>query len=219
MGALEGRNRRFMKSPRAGLDVTNFPIHAWSEGGEFFFRATMADPQTKKSFGPWWFSNNGEGRFDLSGSRGTLYGGHDEQSAIFEKLGPRRDEYPISHTNLKEYYVWRLPVDRSTRLASMCDVRSQSYGITNEIGDMTPYDIPQDWAEYFDNRGFHGIRFKSRFDTRVVCHGIALFGDAGARNWAADFICRLDDQRIVEMLEDAGYFVPLPPTLAELTVL
>src|SRR4029450_991876 len=43
---------------------------------------------TTSGLGPWWFSSDAHGRFDLAPPRGTCYLADDEVTALLEGLGP-----------------------------------------------------------------------------------------------------------------------------------
>lgn len=209
------------RMPDPDMDFSDFPVFIWPDEKQTFYRIAGEDPETGKSLGPWWFSNTGRGRFDLSGEWGTLYAGHDELAGILEKLGFYRAEgLPITYGMLKMLHIWKLSAPfTDTRLAAMCSIRSGSYGVTNEIGDSCPYNITQAWAERLADEVFHGIRYKTRFDTRVVCYGIALFGKAGAHDWNAEYLCDGADDRILKMFQDAGVTVIQPPTFSSMEVI
>lgn len=88
---------------------------------------------------------------------------------------------------------------------------------------MTPYIVPQMFADLFDDvvngrrRVFGGIRFRSRFDTGAAARGVALFGDEGLLATPSSTVRGVDDVLIRE-LSALGVVVADPPALAQLDI-
>ena len=119
------RQRPAQGRPSGALD--GFPKRRLARATALF-RAHRADR------GPWWFGNDGGGRFDLAAPRGTCYVGLDPCSAVRERLGPvlgSRREVPASLLEEAVVSVLRLPEPRD-----VADVQARSagsFGVTREL--------------------------------------------------------------------------------------
>jgi hypothetical protein len=197
------------RSPAVSLD--GFPSRRHSE--EVYRAARRA---------PWWFCTCGDCRFDLDPRTppelGTLYSGVDPITGVLETIGPEMTR-PITRTFLAERTVWMLAYDRPLELADLCDDAAVGFGVTNELSSMTPYDVPQAWARAFADDGWDGIAYRTRFSTGAQATGIALFDEAGAKNWPAVQYCRAEDSDIVEALDVRHIRVDDVPSAAALTIL
>jgi hypothetical protein len=79
---------------------------------------------------------------------------------------------------------------------------------------MTPYTIPQLFTALFDRvmdgrrrRRFHGIRYRTRFDTGGTAQGLALFDDGGEKQWKTLTCQPIDD----ELLRSISGTLPVAP--------
>ncbi|MBI2709961.1 MAG: RES domain-containing protein [Actinobacteria bacterium] len=159
----------------------------------------------------WWFSSDASGRFDLDPPEGTCYLATDSYAAIREatRLGPVSTEWVRAHERRDVE-----PVDGRARLAATTRLAAGSFGVTNELATIVPYDLPRRWAAAFRAAGFDGIRHVLRHDQRARPSGVALFGPAGAAD--------LPDGRrralTVADVERAGVTVLPPPLSSALTV-
>lgn len=107
-------------------------------------------------------------------------------------------------------------------LANLSSRKALGFKVTNELSDMTPYDIPRASAALFDRvtrggrRAFDGIRFRSRFDTGATTRGVALFGDHGEHKAWTSAAVREVDEGLLQELRALGVVVVDPPALADL---
>ena len=201
--------------PNPRLDWPRFPSSTLADGRRLFRAARRS---------PWWFCACGGCRFDLRPPRGTCYLGTDPVSALLESIGVEWTAgRPLSPAFLLQRRVYTWAVTRPTRLADLVSRRAVGFNVTNELSAMTPYAVPQLFAELFDRvlsgrrRAFDGIRFRTRFDTAPAPRGIALFGDAGLLTAPPSAVRDVDDE-LVEELGALGVLVQDPPGLADLDV-
>lgn len=144
------------------------------------FRAHLADRS------PWWFGNDGGGRFDLPAPQGTCYTALDAETAVRERLGPvlgSRTEVPESA--LAGVVVSRLRLPHGRTAADLQSRGAARFGVTRELESMVPYAVPQAWARAFATAGFGAVSYGPRF-TPGDCTAVALFGPQGVAPWAQD---------------------------------
>jgi hypothetical protein len=174
---MTARERTAQGPPPAAL--TGFPAYHLGTDTDVF-RAHGADR------GPWWFGNDGGGRFDVAAPRGTCYVALDPLSALRERLGPvLGPAQAVPESLLEECVVSRL---RAVAHCDLADVQSRgaaAFGVTRELESMVPYAVPQAWARAFDSAGFDGVRYGPRF-TPGESSAVALFGAQGAADWPTD---------------------------------
>lgn len=159
--------------------LTGFPTRAVT-GLTDLFRAHDAQRS------PWWFGNDGGGRFDLPSPRGTCYAALDAESALRERLGPvlgARAQLPESA--LADVVVSRLRLSESRDVADLQSRRAARFGVTRELESMVPYAVPQAWARALAAAGFGGVQYGPRF-TPGDCSALGLFGPEGAAGWPED---------------------------------
>ena len=136
--------------------------------------------------GPWWFGNDGGGRFDLPAPHGTCYTALDADSAVRERLGPvigGRNSMPESA--LVDTVVSRLHVPAPVDAADLQERGAAAFGVTRELETMVPYAVPQAWARALHAAGWGGVAYGPRF-TPGPSTAVALFGDHGVRDWPDD---------------------------------
>lgn len=156
--------------PPEGLDLGDFPPTSFD--GSLF----RAHHRVK---GAWYFSNRAEGRFDLSGERGTCYLAETVGAAVRERVGEQfATGRAIAPEDARSMVVSELEV-RVLRVADLESPDVALYPITSELTSMEDYRVPQAWARAFDDGGFNGVRYRGRF-SYVVGDSWALFGPAGA---------------------------------------
>lgn len=126
----------------------------------------------------WWFSSDGESRFDLSPPRGTAYAADDPLGSFAEVF---QDMTLVSDADVAARRLSELHVPRRVRLADCTDSRARGFGCTGEIHTTVDYELTQRWAEAFAEGGFAGIRYLVRHDPAQRQVGIALFGEAGVQ--------------------------------------
>jgi hypothetical protein len=208
---MNTRARVVQRAPSMSLSLEGFPSR--HHRGAVYRAARRA---------PWWFCTCGDCRFDLDGGApaglGTLYSGVDPITGVLETIGPEMSR-PVTRAFLAERTIWMLAYDRPLDVADLCDDAAVGFGVTNELSSMTPYDVPQAWARVFAEAGWDGIAYRTRFSTGPHATGIALFDEAGAKDWVAVQYCRADDAEIVVALEERHITVDEIPPAAALTIL
>jgi len=150
----------------------------------------------RRAKSPWWFSSDGTGRFDLTGSRGTCYLADAAAAALREALGESLVKAGvIDFAELDPRVVSVLRVQSPLSLADTTSPTAANHGITKEISTVS-YSVPQAWArawahegidgEGIDGAGMDGVRYAGRFSTAHRDRCYALFGPAGASSAPAD---------------------------------
>lgn len=140
---------------------------------------------------PWWFATaratGTDGRFDLPDPHGTCYLASTEAGAVRERWGRNlvRHGYVMA-ADADTTDVSALTVPRQHRLADTVSSKAANYRMTREIGTVTPYTLPQEWAVAFQTIGYEGIRYEPRFSTGSRDLAYAIFGDKGPRTWPDD---------------------------------
>ena len=171
------REQQAQRVPTTPLDA--FPVHRVTTERDLY-RAHHVDR------GPWWFGNDGGGRFDLAASAGTCYTAYDPESAVRERLGPvlaGRTLLPASA--LEDAVVSRLRLPADVDVADLQSRRAAGFGATRELETMVPYAVPQAWARALAAAGHGGVRYGPRF-TPGDASAVALFGEEGQRDWPQD---------------------------------
>ncbi len=132
---------------------------------------------------PWWFDGAGAGRFDPTGT-GSCYLGTDRLAGLLEVLGLEMSGGTVHIDDLTTRSVYPLdPTHLPTPIANLAHRRATGYGVTNELSTMTPYHLPQQWATALLEAGFHGLRYRTRFDPGPAARGLAIFGPTGLNPW------------------------------------
>lgn len=162
---------------------------------------------TTSGLGPWWFSSNAHGRFDLAPPRGTCYLADDEVGALLEVLGP---VVVVSTEWAARLSLWHLGLPHHCRAADTTVRVARGFGVTAEIATITPYDLPQRWAAAFAASGHEGVRYRVRHDPGGS-RALALFGAAGERRWPRGRRQELAPPILSRLAAGAGVRVaPLP---------
>ena len=200
---MSDRERVAQAAPTTSLG--GFPTHR-VETSTDLFRAHSGE------LGPWWFGNEGGGRFDLPSPRGTCYTALDPGSAVRERVGPvLGGAVAVPESLLEDVVVSRLRLPAGRDVADVQSTAAGGFGVTRELETMVPYAVPQLWAQAFDRAGHGGVRYGPRF-TPGECSAVALFDDEGAKPWA-------QDPQPVPAASAAGAPSVLPtPRLGDLTV-
>jgi len=158
-----------------------------------------------------------QGRFDLPVPEGTCYLASTAQAAARERVGPDiAASGRVADSILRDRVVSALELPADARAANLdSDRASDRYGITAELSVMTPYAVPQAWAVALRSAGFDGIVGQLRF-TLSRHHGLALFGQSGARpDWRSDPAPQL----LVDVVRDMGVRVISPPDDDQVSVI
>lgn len=204
------RRQVAQKPPPDDLDLTDFPRDTPTSP---VFRAHNVE------YGPWFFSNTADGRFNLFDSRGTCYAADDITTAVRERLGESCVESKrVSWDDATAMRISSLRLPEAFTAAAVSDPAASSFPVTAEMTTMTDYEVTRLWARKFDRDGFDGVHYRSRFLLTSEPSSWAVFGDAGA-----------DQSRPVEQLavldgrtacREAGLTVTEPPptSAAGLTV-
>ncbi len=174
MGSVIDRQQPAQQRPPDDADLRAFPRRTLP-AGDVWWR------QHRESVGPWWFSSDGSGRFDLEPPNGTCYLASSASAAIRERVGPdmvARGAIPASL--LTGRVVSRLRLPKRVRAANLDAAGAAKLGVSRELAVMVPYSIPRAWAAALAATRFDGVVANLRFSPgRSV--GLALFGKAGER--------------------------------------
>jgi hypothetical protein len=174
---MTSRERTALGPPPPSL--SGFPAYLVDTEADLF-RAHAAE------LGPWWFSSDGTGRFDLAPPRGTCYTALDPLSALRERLGPVLGaSQAVPESLLEASVVSRLRLPAAREVADVQDGGAAAYGVTREIESIVPYAVPQAWARAFAEAGCGGVKYGPRF-TPGECSAVAVFGDEGVTDWPVD---------------------------------
>jgi hypothetical protein len=187
-------------------ELAGFPV--WHvHAGSVLCRVTSA------GLGPWWFSSEAHGRFDLPPPRGTCYLADDEVGALLEVLGPIMI---VSRTWARRLSIWHLPLPHQCTAADITVREARGFGVTAELASIVPYDLPQRWAAAFAAAGQGGVRYRIRHDPGGS-RALALFGAAGERTrWPHGRRREIDDEVLALLAEETGVRVAALPALADL---
>ncbi|GAA4729713.1 hypothetical protein GCM10025782_30870 [Pedococcus ginsenosidimutans] len=200
---MSGREQVAQGGPPPSL--AGFPTCTLSTGTDLYRAHLVAR-------GPWWFGNDGSGRFDLPDPRGACYTALDPASALRERVGPvLAAARAVPESLLEDVVVSRLALPADREVADLQSRAAGEYGVTRELETMVPYGVPQSWARALDRAGHHGVRYGPRF-TPGDCSAVALFGDAGERDWP------VDATPVPAALVPGGPAVVRTPRRADLTV-
>lgn len=169
---------------------------------------------TRRGRGPWWFSSDGSGRFDLAPPRGTCYLADDALVALLESFGPLLPG-GVDVDDLEGRVVWAVALPVQCDAADATARAARAHGVTAELAAVTPYGVAQRWAAALAAAGFGGLRYRARHDP-AGGRALALFGAAGERRrWRRGRSAparSLSDRLAAE----CGIVVAARPALAEL---
>lgn len=165
---MSGRQAPSLASPPE--DLAAFPVWHVHEGAALW-------RVTKREHGPWWFSSDGSGRFDLPSPRGTCYLADDPVVAVLEALGPVQRP---GGAWFAERHLWELRLVAQCRAADATARPARGFGVTAELWTIVPFAVPQAWAAALAASGFEGLRTRARHDP-AGGRTLALFGAAGER--------------------------------------
>lgn len=201
------RQRSAVRRP-AG-DVTGFPRKRLASDRPIYRAHAVGN-------GPWWFSSDLSGRFDLPVPQGTCYLAVDAVTALRERFGHALVKLGIvTYEAATETLVSELQVPVDRWLANTCSPDAADFSMTREIATCASYKIPQSWAEAFLKTGRHtGIHYLARFSTGSKSFAIALFAGAGEQGWD------IDDNPTpgIQACAEAGINVEHPPTARQVRV-
>ena len=159
------------------------------ERREQFFRIHHRDRA------PWWFSNDGSGRFDLSGGDGTCYLAETPVGAFIEVF---RDPV-IAEAEVDARLLANLSTRKRSTVADCTVTGARRFGITAAIHTQPNYELARAWAQAFAHAGFDGIRYRVSHDPSQRELGVALFGPAREQDWPV----RADEEIGDDVIEEA----------------
>jgi hypothetical protein len=131
--------------------------------------------------GPWFYSSDGTGRFDLPPPGGTCYLAASPICAFVEVF---RDTKPVAQADVEARRVATLRAPAQTRLADCTRRASRAFGITAAIHASADYTTTHLWAQAFHRAGYGGVRYLVSHDPSQRCVGITLFGHQGPTEYA-----------------------------------
>ncbi|HEX6419202.1 MAG TPA: RES family NAD+ phosphorylase [Acidimicrobiales bacterium] len=185
--------------------LSGFPV--WHvHAGTVLCRVTSA------GLGPWWFSSDASGRFDLAPPRGTCYLADDEVGALLEVLGPVLVVSPEWASRLT---MWHLGLPHQCSAADTTVRAARGFGVTAEVASITPYELPQRWAAAFAAAGHQGVRYRIRHDPGGS-RALALFGAAGERRWPRGRRQQVGSTLLARLTSETGIRVAPVPAAGDL---
>jgi hypothetical protein len=143
--------------------------------------------------GPWWFSSDGHGGFDLPPPAGTCYLSLSPLGAFVEVF---RDYTFVAAADVAARVVSRLRVPSDAVLADCTSPRARGFGVTAAIHSTADYDATQAWAFALRGHGYDGIRYFCGHDPSQHEIGVAFFGDRGEASWPLEQTAPMGDEVI-----------------------
>ncbi len=179
-GVRNSRESVAQKAPPPDIDLRDFPARPL-RAGEHWWR------QHRATLGPWWFSCEGTGRFDLRPPRGTCYLASTASATIRERLGADLVAHRLVPASLLAgRVVSKLTLRHDVRAANLDAAAAAWFGVTRELAVMVPYTVPRAWANALASSGFEAVLANLRFSPGRA-RGLALFDEAGEHeSWAVD---------------------------------
>jgi hypothetical protein len=162
----------------------------------------------RRDHSPWWFSDDGSGRFDLAEGRGTCYLAATKIGACIEVFRTNR---AVPESAIEARYLSILSVPKRSKLADCTVSRARRFGITGAIHSQPEYDLTHAWAQAFAEAGFDGIWYRLGHDPAQSELGIALFGPAGEGNLTVRASDPIDQDVIEEARRRFGLIVATTP--------
>jgi RES domain len=202
---MASRSRRALGEPPD--DLSAFPART-------IRRTTPLYRAHTRGRGPWWFSSDGDGRFDLPAPDGTCYVADKPEAALRERLGPKVvGSGTVLRHELERTLVSHLALPAPAHVANAAHPDAYRHGCTTEIGTVEDYSLTKRWAIAFRRDRWMGVRYRARLATGAV--SVALFGTAGAPGWPED----ADPLPATSAEVDVGLDVVNTPTPTSLTFL
>jgi hypothetical protein len=164
----------------------------------------------RKGRSPWWFSNDGSGRFDLSGGQGTCYVAERPIGAFIEVF---RTGTLIPDAEVQVRLLASLRVSSEAMLADCTAGESRRFGVTDAIHSQPEYDLTRAWAQALADAGFDGFLYRLSHDPSTSELGLALFGGAGEHELAVESSGPIAPEIVEEARARFGLLViPVPHT-------
>lgn len=154
--------------------------------------------------GPWWFSSDGHGRFDLAPPNGTCYVALSPLGAFVEVF---RGFTIVDSADIADRALSRLRIPREVVLADCTSPRARRFGVTGEIHSTADYAATQAWAEALRGAGFAGVRYLCGQNPSQREIGVALFGAAGEADWPVDESTPIAEQVLRDVEKRFGIYV------------
>jgi hypothetical protein len=127
---------------------------------------------------PWWFSDDGTGRFDPTGiGVGACYFAAHPLAAWIEVF---RKTMLLAEDEVRGRSLYSVRLARDLRLADVTSRRALGFGITASVSTGENYARSQAFAAQAVADGFDGVRYLVRHDPAQRLFGHALFGEPGA---------------------------------------
>lgn len=205
------RERLAQQAPDLSLDWRTFPRSGLPVGRRLYRAARHT---------PWWFCACGGCRFDLDEPRGTCYLATDPVSGLLESIGPEwATGRPLTRAFVTGRTVHALDLPQRVTLANLTSRKAIGFRVTNELSDMTPYDVPHAFATLFDG-GDRPKRARVRRPPVPQPFGHRRYDPRGGvirRSRRADVVdLREVDEPLLDELRALGVLVTDPPALADL---
>lgn len=149
---------------------------------------------------PWWFSEDGSGRFDPVGTGfGACYLAEAPLGAWVEVF---RTPTTIAEASVQIRSLQVVALGRDLRLADLTSRRALQFGVTASFGADEDYSASQTLAQKAVASGFDGVRYLVRHDPAQHLYGLALFAVRAGANGEPD-------------LWPTGADEPIPASLVE----
>jgi hypothetical protein len=205
-----GKSRQGIALGSPDRDLSDFPVRAYPDD-EVIYRAHGVD------WGPWWFSSDMSGRFDLPAHvGGTCYLAGHPRTALRESLGQKLSQARVvPMEEIQARRVSKLTPPCAIRAANTIHADAGNYGVTRKISGFGKYEVTQRWALRFHEYGFAGITYEGRFDPARDAECLALFDRrAGAASYPED----PNPRPGLEVAKECGIRVAGAPARTSLTV-
>lgn len=182
--------------------------------------------------GPWWFSSDGAGRFDLPTPHGTCYLADDPLLALVEVISHGTlDGLSVTPAFCAQRRIRHLSIPSAAHMADATDGRARGFGVSREIHDIADYTLPQAWATAWRTAGFNGVRYLATNHQPVSYAppwpgpgaqgpgSWALFGSTGHHpRWRRGRAEHISPTLLTRLETETGILVIGPPTLAAASI-
>ena len=157
---------------------------------------------------PWWFSSDGNGRFDQEPPGGTCSLAASPVGAFIEVF---RDFTFVDAADVAARRISRVHVPHDAVLADCTSARARGFGVTAAVHSTPEYGTTHAWAAALRQGGFDGVRDFCGHDPSQRQVGIAVFGGAGEAAFPVIDTVQLDDTVLLEVERRFGIHVlPAP---------
>ncbi len=156
-----------------------------ADGPEFGSAESLVRVCSRHYSSPWFFAQDGGGRFDLTDcEHGTCYWADDIVAAVREVLG---NDFSIGSIVSKEWFEsrsqWKTTPDPNAppHIVSLRADYWAGIGLTNEVWTVDDYEVPHEWANCFHVAGYDGLHHGLRHPVGEGHYGVSVFGEGGAQ--------------------------------------